>query len=87
MSKQSQKSKDKNTEILHVINKYTQILRSRRKRVEMFLRKKSLKITFKLYNEGIPLTLLPLSLRFREFHNVAAAIENVFMPEFESRIW
>ena len=38
MSKQSQKSKDKNTEILHVINKYTQILRSRRKRVEMFLR-------------------------------------------------
>ena len=37
MAKQSQKSKDKNTEILHVINKYAQTLRSRRKRVEMFL--------------------------------------------------
>ena len=49
MSKQSQKSKDKNTEILHVINKYTQILRSRRKRVEMLLKKKSLKITFKTF--------------------------------------
>ena len=33
MAKQSQKFKDKNTEILHVnINKYTQILRSRRTR-------------------------------------------------------
>ena len=42
MAIQSQKSKDKNTEILHVINKYTQILRSRRKGVEMLLRKKSL---------------------------------------------
>ena len=29
MAKQSQKSKYKNTEILHAINKYTQILRSR----------------------------------------------------------
>ena len=47
MAKQSQKSKDKNTEILHVINKYAQILRSRRKRVEMLLKKKSLQITFK----------------------------------------
>ena len=37
MDKQSQKSKNKNTEILHVINKYAQILRSKRKRVEMFL--------------------------------------------------
>ena len=47
MAKQFQKSKNKNTEVLHVISKYTQILRVRRKRVEMFLRKKSLKITFK----------------------------------------
>ena len=46
MAKQSQKCKDKNTEILHVINKYAQILTSRRKRVEMLLKKKSLKITF-----------------------------------------
>ena len=44
MAKQSQKSKDNNTEILHAMNKYTQILRSRRKRVEMLLKKK--KITF-----------------------------------------
>ena len=49
MAKQSQKCKDKNTEILHVINEYTQILRSRRKRVEMLHKKKSLKITFKTY--------------------------------------
>ena len=49
MVKQSQKSKDKNTEILLVINKYAQILRSRRKRVEMFLKKKSIKITFKTF--------------------------------------
>ena len=49
MAKQSQKSKDKNTEILHVINKYTQILRSRRKGVKMFLKKKSLKIAFKTF--------------------------------------
>ena len=46
MAKQSQKSKDNNTEILHAINKYTQILRSRRKRAEMLLKKKSLKIYF-----------------------------------------
>ena len=38
MTKQSQKMcKDKNTEILLAMNKYTQILRSRRKRVEMLL--------------------------------------------------
>ena len=49
MAKQFQKSKVKNTEILHVINKYAQILRSRRKNVEMLLRKKSLKITFKTF--------------------------------------
>ena len=65
MAKQSQKSKDNNTEILHAINKYTQTLRSRRKRVEMLLKKKSLKITFKTSNEGLPLILLPLSLTFR----------------------
>ena len=33
-----------NTEILHTINKYTQTLRSRRKGVEMLLKKKSLKV-------------------------------------------
>ena len=49
MAKQSQKCKDKNTQILHVINKYNQILRSRRKRVEMLLKKKSLKITFQTF--------------------------------------
>ena len=49
MAKQSQKSKDKNTETLHVINKYTQLLRSKRKRVEMILKKKSLKITFETF--------------------------------------
>ena len=49
MAKPSQKSKEKNTEILHVINKYAKILRSRGKRVEMFLKKKSLKITFKTF--------------------------------------
>ena len=80
MAKQSQKSKDNNTEILHVINKYAQILRSRRKRVEMLLKKKSLEITFKFFNEGLPLTMLPLSLTFREFHKVAAAMANVLMP-------
>ena len=31
MAKQSQKSKDNNTEILHATNKYTQILRSEEK--------------------------------------------------------
>ena len=49
MAKQSQKSKDNNKEILHAINKYTQILRSRRKGVEMLLKEKSLKITFKTF--------------------------------------
>ena len=49
MVKQSQKCKDKNTEILHVIIKYAQILVSRRKGVEMLLKKKSLKITFKTF--------------------------------------
>ena len=49
MTKQSQKSKDKNTKILHVYNKYAPILRSRRKRVEMLLKKKSLKITYKTF--------------------------------------
>ena len=81
MAKQYQKSKYNNTEILHVMNKYSQILRSRRiKRVEMLLKKKSLKYTFKLSNEGLPLIQLPLSLTFREFHKVAAAMANVFMP-------
>ena len=47
MAKQSQKSKDNNTEILHAMNKYTQLLRSRRKGVQMLLKKKSLKITYK----------------------------------------
>ena len=47
MDKQFRKSKDKNTEIPHVINKYAQILRSRTKRVEMVLKRKSRKITFK----------------------------------------
>ena len=51
MAKQSQKSNDNNTEILHAMNKYTQILRSRRKRVELFLKEKSLKITFKTFNK------------------------------------
>ena len=49
MAKQSLKSKDNNTEILHAMNKYTQILRSKRKRVEMLLKMKSLKITFKTF--------------------------------------
>ena len=49
MTKQSQKSKDKNTKILHVINKYAQILRSRRKSVEMLLKRKNLKITYKTF--------------------------------------
>ena len=49
MAKQSRKCKGKNAEILHAINKYTQILRSRRKRVEMLLKQKSLKITFKTF--------------------------------------
>ena len=47
MAKQSQKSKDNNTEILHTINKYTQILRSRRKGVEMLLKKRVLSLLFK----------------------------------------
>ena len=45
MAKQSQKSKDKNMEILQEINKYTQI----KKRVEMFRKKKNLKITVKIF--------------------------------------
>ena len=49
MAKQSQKSNINNTEILHAINKYAQILRSRRKGVEMLLKKKSLKVTFKTF--------------------------------------
>ena len=49
MVNQSQKSKDKNTEILHVINNYAQIFRSRRKGVEMLLKKKSPMITFKTF--------------------------------------
>ena len=83
MAKQSQKSKDKYIKILDVINKYTQVLRSRRKGVEMFLKKKSLKITLKLSNEGLPLTLLPLPRTFREFHKVAAAMANVLMPYWQ----
>ena len=79
MAKQSQISKDNNTEILHAINKYTQILRSRRKRVEMLLKKKSLRLLLKLSNEVLPLILLSLSLTFREFHKVAAAMANVLM--------
>ena len=43
MAKQSQKSKDNNSEILH------SILRTRRKVVEMLLKEKSLKITFKTF--------------------------------------
>ena len=62
MAKQSQKSKDKNTEILHVINNYAQTLRSRSKRVEMLIKEKSLKITFKISNERLSLTFLLLSL-------------------------
>ena len=49
MAKQSQKQNINNTETIHAINKYTQILRSRRKGVEMLLKKKSLKITFKTF--------------------------------------
>ena len=49
MAKQSQNSKDNNTEILHAMNKYAQILTSRRNGVEMLLKKKSLKITFKTF--------------------------------------
>ena len=49
MVKQSQKSKDNNTEILHAMNKYTQILRSIRKGIEMLFKKKSLKIAFKTF--------------------------------------
>ena len=49
MAKQSQKSKDNNTEILHAMNKYTQLLRSRRKWVQMLLKKESLKITYKTF--------------------------------------
>ena len=74
MAKQSQKCKDKNTEILHVINKYVQILRSRRKRVEMLLKRRVLRLFLKLSNEGLPLTLLPLSLTFREFNNILYSI-------------
>ena len=80
MAKQSQKSKDNNTEILHAMNKYTQTLRTRRKGVEMLLKKKSLRLLLKLSNEGLPLILLPLSLTFREFHKVAADMANVLMP-------
>ena len=49
MAKQSQKSKDNNTEILHTMNTHTQIIRSRRKRIEMLLTKKNLQITFKTF--------------------------------------
>ena len=50
MAKQSQKSRDKNTEILQVINKCYPLL---------------------------------LSLTFREFHKVAAAMANVLMPYWQ----
>ena len=68
MAKQSEKSRNKNTEILHVIKKYTQILRSRRKRVEMLLKKK--------------VTCNPINSisTFREFHRVAAAMADILMP-------
>ena len=45
----------------------------------MLLKKKSL-IIFKLSSEWLPLTLLSLSLTFREFHKVAAAMANFLMP-------
>ena len=81
MAKQSQKSKDNNTEILRAMKKYTQILRSRRKRIlKCSLKRRVLRLILKLSNEGLPLILLPLSLTFREFHKVAAAMANVFMP-------
>ena len=47
MAKQSQKSKDNNT-ILHAINKYTQILRSRRKEVKILLKGIVLRLLLKL---------------------------------------
>ena len=59
MAKQCQKSKDKDTEIQHVINKYTQILRSRKKGIEMLIKKRVLKLLLKLSNEELHLTLLP----------------------------
>ena len=55
MAKQSQKTKDTNTEILLVMNKYTQILGSRRNRVEMLLKKRVFRFLLKLSNEGLPL--------------------------------
>ena len=58
--------------IPHVINKYTQKFRSIRKLVE------SLKIASKTFQWKA--TLLPLSLTFREFHNVAAAMADVLVP-------
>ena len=51
MAKQSQKCKDKNTDILHVINKCAQILRSRRKRVEVLPKKKILIIRRKKHKK------------------------------------
>ena len=59
MAKQCQKSKDKDTEIQHVINKYTQILRSRKKGIEMLIKKRVLKLLLNLSNEELPPTLLP----------------------------
>ena len=80
MAKQSQKSKDKNTEILHLINKYAQILRSRRKKVETLLKKRVLRLPLKLSNEGLRQTILPPSLTVREFYKVASSMANVLMP-------
>ena len=77
MAKQSQKSIDNNTEILHALNKYTQILRSRRKRVEMLFKRRVLRLLLKFSNKGLPLILLPPSLTFREFYKVAATMANV----------
>ena len=80
MAKQSQISKNNNTEILHAMNKYTQILRSRRKGYKCSLERRVLRLLLKLSNEGQPLILLSLSLTFREFHKVAAVMANVLMP-------
>ena len=40
----------------------------------MLLKRRVLRILLKLSNEVLPLILLPLSLTFREFHKVAAAM-------------
>ena len=50
--------------------------------MQILLKTKSLKKFLKLSNEELSLTLLCVSLMFREFHKVTSAMANVLMSHW-----